>query len=80
MRWMNVRRVRKVLKSGAATYESADLIMKRKSMDMVHYLRARRSYGTDQRFNGIYLRNLRFSRGQHLNRKRMGLRPYRLIR
>jgi len=78
MRWCNVRRVRKVLKVGSMTFESGQKIQAVKSLDLALYLRQRRQYHLGDKYRDIHLRNLRFFRGEHLKRKRMGLPPYRI--
>lgn len=79
--WFNVRRVRHVLKSGGLTYENSRKIEALKGLDFVLYLRARRAAVDVGRgsFISHASSNRAWLRGQHLKRKRLGLKPLRLI-
>jgi len=81
MRWINVMRVRRILTSGGATYESARKIEAVKGLDFVFYLRARRSAVeiTRSSFISHAVKSRSWLRAQHLKRKRFGLRPIKII-
>jgi hypothetical protein len=81
MRWLNVRRVRHVLRKGGLTYESSKNIEAVKGLDFVLYLRARR-YAVEiprGRFISHAVKGRSWLRSQHLKRKRFGLRPIKII-
>ncbi len=65
-------RTRKIFRSGGLTYEQAEVIRKRKSMEMVNYLRARRSISRPEpsTFKSYALENKRFARREFLRTRR----------
>ena len=81
MRWLNVMRVRRVLTSGGATYESAKRIEAVKGMDFVKYLRMRRTAVDISRrhLRSVEVKGRSWLRSQHLKRKRLGLRPFKIV-
>lgn len=74
MRWLNTIRVRRVLASGGATYESARRIQAIKGYDFVLHLRARRAVRdiTRSTFVSHAVKNRSWSRKEHFKRKAGG--------
>lgn len=77
MRWLNVRRVRNVLKKGGSRFNESRAISDIKSADFVLYLRARRaSIEVNQSiFISYAKRNRGWLRKEHFKRKRMRYCP-----